>query len=94
MLVDIMVDIEGHRTCAELAGHVMMTLIPGSALVFLVDVDEETAFKRKQDIPDISYLRIRRASYHRFANLENVHILREGESCVAFRNLGFKLSNY
>ncbi|TAJ45180.1 dTMP kinase [Methanofollis fontis] len=36
--------------------------------VFLVDVPEEIAFSRKDDVPSVDYLRDRRASYHILAS--------------------------
>ncbi len=46
--------------------------IPKPDLVFLIDVPEEVAFKRKNDIPSLSYLRDRRIIYSELARLYSI----------------------
>lgn len=40
-----------------------LKFVPKPDLVFYVDIDEEIAFRRKNDVPDIEYLRERRVMY-------------------------------
>jgi hypothetical protein len=49
--------------------HTFLNLVPRPDIVYLMDVPEEIAFRRKNDIPSLAYLSNRRALYHRiYAN--------------------------
>ncbi|MCD6100314.1 MAG: thymidylate kinase [Candidatus Marinimicrobia bacterium] len=48
---------------------------PRPDITFLIDVPEEVAFSRKDDIPDIEYLRERRHIYLALAEIFHMHIL-------------------
>lgn len=52
-----------------------MRLLPRPQQVFLIDLPEEVAFSRKDDIPHISYLRERRRRYLQLKDLEGVYLL-------------------
>jgi dTMP kinase len=43
--------------------HYMLLLLPEPDIVFLIDLPEEIAYRRKNDIPSIDYLRDRRRTY-------------------------------
>jgi thymidylate kinase len=49
--------------------------IPRPDIAFLVQVPEEVAIKRKNDIPSMSYLKIRNKLYNEIANSEQIIIL-------------------
>jgi thymidylate kinase len=50
-------------------------VFPRPDLTFLVDVPEEVAFSRKDDVPDIRHLQERRGLYHRMAHAYNITVL-------------------
>jgi dTMP kinase len=52
-----------------------LSLLPQPDLVFLVDVPEEIACQRKQDIPSLDYLRERRRVYLEVAQEQEMSIL-------------------
>ena len=62
-LVDIMTDVNDDRTHRKLVGRLTLRLAPKSTLVILLDVEEATAFKRKNDIPSLRFLARRRSNY-------------------------------
>jgi dTMP kinase len=41
----------------------LLHLFPKPDLIFLVDVPEEIAYQRKDDVPSMDYLKVRRNSY-------------------------------
>lgn len=53
----------------------LFKVIPAPDIVFLIDVPEEIAFGRKDDVPDINYLRERRNTYLKVANWCNLIII-------------------
>jgi len=42
----------------------LLYLLPKPQIIFLLDVDEEIAFKRKKDIPSLEYIKDRRTLYN------------------------------
>jgi thymidylate kinase len=63
ILVEIMADVSDNKLYDKLVGRLILGLKPRSAAVFLLDVDEKTSLRRKQDIPNLTYLTRRRNSY-------------------------------
>jgi len=55
-------------------------LFPKPDLIFLIDILEETAFKRKNDVPSIDYLRDRRKIYLKISNKYNMKIINGSNS--------------
>ena len=55
--------------------NLLLKINPKPDMAFLVDVPQEIAFARKNDIPHIEYLRERRAMYLNVASKFNMHIL-------------------
>lgn len=53
----------------------LFKVIPVPDAVFLIDISEEIAFSRKDDVPDINYLRDRRSTYLKVANWYNMFII-------------------
>jgi len=47
---------------------ILLFLLPKPNIVFLLDVDEEIALKRKKDIPSLEYIKDRRALYIAIGN--------------------------
>lgn len=60
----------------------LLHLLPKPDITFLVDIPEEIAFQRKDDIPSIEYLRERRQIYLEVGKLQGMYIL-DGTKKVA-----------
>lgn len=63
ILVDLICETKDHSLPKRLAGRLLLSLIPKSSRLVIIDVDEEVAYSRKYDIPSIDYLRERRRIY-------------------------------
>jgi hypothetical protein len=72
ILVDVMVDVNDRKLYERVVGRLMLSLIPSRAITFLFDVDEDTALKRKNDIPDKHYLTERRSHYLALADYQKI----------------------
>jgi thymidylate kinase len=72
ILVDVMVDVNKPELYKTLVGRLMLSLIPSHAITFLFDIDEDTALKRKNDIPDKRYLTKRRSHYLALARYQKI----------------------
>lgn len=66
VLVELMVVTKNHNFYQTKLGRLFLSLANPNKLVML-DLDEEEAFKRKGDIPNIEYLQIRRRLYSKMA---------------------------
>ena len=62
-IVDLTIDLNYPKEKAGVLLNRVMKLLPRPNLVFLVDVSEEIAYSRKNDIPAIDFLRERRSIY-------------------------------
>ncbi|MFX0204411.1 MAG: dTMP kinase [Candidatus Hodarchaeota archaeon] len=62
-VVDIAVDRKFDINNTMILLRVLLYLLPKPKIVFLLDVDEEIAFKRKKDIPSLEYIKDRRTLY-------------------------------
>jgi dTMP kinase len=60
---------------------ILLGLLPKRRILFLLDVDEQIAFKRKNDIPSIYFLSKRRNLYIKLARFLNIPII-SGEAPV------------
>jgi thymidylate kinase len=88
ILVDLMVDIGRPDLYRALVGRLMLALVPDGTITFLFDVDENTSFRRKLDIPDRKYIAVRRQHYRSIA--QYLGIL-EIDSSIAFDDVHEKL---
>jgi thymidylate kinase len=52
-----------------------LRFVPKPDLVFYVDIDEETAFSRKNDVPDVEYLRERRDLYKNCSRILKLNVI-------------------
>ena len=59
-LVELMADIRDEKLHKKLVGHIMLRLVPHSSEVFFLDVGESYASQRKNDLPNIDYLVLRK----------------------------------
>ena len=74
-IVDLMHDTRNYDLARSAIGNLLMALIPKQSIVILLDVDEYEAYKRKEDIPSIDYLKQRRESYLRLCQDTAVQIV-------------------
>lgn len=65
----------------------LFKVIPSPDIVFLIDVPEEIAFSRKDDVPDINYLRERRSTYLKVANWCNMIVVDGSKTLSEIENL-------
>jgi thymidylate kinase len=66
-LVELMSDTNDSRLHHKLIGRLIIKLVPRLSNVFLLDIAEVTALKRKQDIPNLEFLISRRIKYTEIA---------------------------
>lgn len=62
-LVDFIMEFKYPKEKTQKTLKILSSLTPKPDLIFLVDLPEEVAYKRKKDIPSISYLSKRRKMY-------------------------------
>jgi len=75
IIVDTMVDINDFSFHMTLPGQLVLKLVPPSAVVVLLDVDEKIAFQRKGDIPYLKYLTGRKKLYLSLATYLKILII-------------------
>jgi thymidylate kinase len=74
-LVELMVDVRDEKLDEKLVGQLMLKLKPESSKVFLLDVNESFAFRRKLDLPNLNYLVQRKRKYYSIANHLHIPII-------------------
>jgi thymidylate kinase len=62
-LVEMMADVNDNKLHQKLVGRLILKLKPRATIAFFLDIEEKTAFQRRQDIPNLRYLTFRRNSY-------------------------------
>lgn len=72
ILAEIMADVDDNTLDHRIIGHLILRLTPRYASVFLLDLDDVTAFRRRRDVPNLKYLTRRRNNLRLIA--EHVHI--------------------
>jgi dTMP kinase len=77
-LVDFAIEFEYPKEKTQKMLKIFFSLTPKPDLIFLVDLPEEIAYKRKKDIPSISYLSKRREIYLEMQERINNVILLDG----------------
>jgi len=73
-IVDLIHDTNKYDILGTAIGKFLSDLLKQSMIIVL-DVNEYEAFRRKEDIPSIDYLRARRASYLRLAQAIELPII-------------------
>ena len=63
VITDLSVDFNYSEKDVRKVLHYILLLLPKPDVVFLIDLPEEIAYRRKNDIPSIDYLRDRRRTY-------------------------------
>jgi dTMP kinase len=58
--------------------HVGLLILPTPDVTFLVDLPEEVAYRRKNDVPHIDYLKDRRKVYHQILSRPEVQKINGG----------------
>jgi thymidylate kinase len=67
-LVEVMTDTNDPKLPEKAAGKMMLSLRPAAAVVVRLNVSAQTAFSRKNDVPDERFLRVRRDNYERLSS--------------------------
>lgn len=62
-LVELMADTNDNKLYKKTVGKLILSLKPKFALVIRLNVNAQTAFDRKNDVPDVRFLRVRRNNY-------------------------------
>ena len=75
IVTDLSVDLNYTDENLKKMLNTIFKVIPVPDTVFLIDVPEEIAFSRKDDVPDINYLRERRSTYLKVANWCNLIVI-------------------
>jgi dTMP kinase len=81
ILVDLMYETRDYQIPRRLAGRLLISLIPKGSKLIIIDVNENTAYNRKHDIPNINYLKERRRLYLYIAKILNIPVI-NGEKNV------------
>ncbi|MEM2351601.1 MAG: hypothetical protein QXT26_04260 [Thermoproteota archaeon] len=82
ILVDLMCDTGDEDLHKKMPGRLLLTSGLNSSTIILIDVNEQTAYERKSDIPSIEYLRERRHLYLKIAHALKIPII-NGEKKTA-----------
>ena len=81
-----------------LMGKVALNLLPKPDLVFLVNLPEEVAYQRKDDIPSVDYLKKKRAVYLRMEKKYKMTIIDGSKELADLKNVilpeAMKLEKY
>ena len=77
-IVELICETSDEHFLEKLPAKILTALIPKPSAIYVIDLDELTAYKRKADIPSIEYLRKRRKLYLKVALWLNAYIL-DGE---------------
>lgn len=75
VITDISVDMNYSKEKTMRLLDILLNLFPIPDLIFLIDVSEEIAFRRKDDTPSIEYLKERRNTYLEVAKEHNMIVL-------------------
>jgi len=86
ILVEIMADVNDNELFHKLIGRLILRLKPRSAVVFLMDVDEMIAFRRKCDVPNLRYLTRRRNDFRLIAEHQNIPIVNADQPFLSVHN--------
>ncbi len=75
LVVDLICETQDYSILRKIPGRLLLSSIPKNSSFVLIDIDEQTAFERKQDIPSLDYLRERRTLYLKLANSLKIPIV-------------------
>lgn len=75
VITDLAVDMNFGKEEALTILNKCFFIIPQPDITFLIDVDEDIAYSRKNDVPDKGYLKDRRAFYLKLANHYDIRII-------------------
>ncbi len=75
LIVDLICDTGDNDFLRKMPSRLLLSSIPRNSKLILIDVDEQTALSRKNDIPNITYLTKRRRLYLMLANILGMPIL-------------------
>jgi len=75
ILVDLICETKDYELPKRLVSKLFLSLVPKNSKLIIIDVDERTAYARKNDIPHISYLRERRKLYLNLAEMFGIPVI-------------------
>ncbi len=75
-MADLMEEVRDSHFPSALVGRVLFRCVPKESIIVLLDVEEEIAFMRKDDIPSLDYLRARRRYLLLLAQVAPAHQMR------------------
>jgi dTMP kinase len=81
ILIDLMYETKDYQIPRRLVGRLLISLIPKKSRLIIIDVNENTAYNRKHDIPNINYLKERRRLYLYIAKTLSIPVI-SGEKNV------------
>ncbi len=87
-LVELMTDTRNQTLYRETVGRLMLELMPKPLLMFNLNIDEKTAWQRKNDVPEMNYLILRRKAYFVLCNALKIPLVDARKpAAVAQKNL-------
>lgn len=92
VITDIAVDLDYSESDAINLINKLFRILPKPDVIFLIDLPEEVAYNRKNDVPHVSYLRERRELYLRVSELYNIILLNGVKSPQELREGAYKVS--
>ena len=87
-LVEVMTDTDDPKLASKTAGKMFLALKPSFASIIRLDASSQTAFYRKNDVPDVSILRVKRCNYEVVSKQFNLRTVKTENSFeVVHRNI-------
>lgn len=83
ILAEIMADVNDDTLDRRIIGRLILGLKPKYAAVFLLDLDEVTALRRRRDVPNLKYLTKRRNNLRLIAEHLNIKIINANQPFLA-----------
>jgi thymidylate kinase len=75
ILVDLICETKDYTLPRRVVGRLLLSLIPRDSKLIVIDVDANTAYSRKHDIPSVDYLKERRRLYLYLAKVLSIPIV-------------------
>jgi thymidylate kinase len=74
-LVDLMVETCDYNIWKKPTGKLLLSVVPKNSVTLLLDINELKAYERKNDIPNIDYICVRRKKYLELAHRLGIRVL-------------------
>ncbi|MEM2741066.1 MAG: hypothetical protein QXD95_02845 [Nitrososphaeria archaeon] len=79
IVVDLMGDTGDPDLLKRLPGKLLVTFVPKHSIIFLIDLDEQTAYRRKRDTPSIENLKEKRKLYLKLVQVFRISVIYGGK---------------